>query len=237
MTPHKHYRRWRHSLAESPSERLYDDSRRKLLVNIVAPDENLRYNILVEPALWNMYQEHLLPLIRPMPPIYLQEGPTCGLYAMKIVHPELDVPNLLSHARAAGMTVVGEMFCAREWVKLAHMFGVQCECVPIHQIPFLFANSQGIAIVPYDSDPSGIAFRNGSNAHWGVVWEMWNAPDALIILMTHSSLPIPVMEKWDELLASNLQLRLAQVRVNKTEVDVIEANCLSGYAVWVPQCH
>lgn len=211
------------------------DSRTKLLITF--HDESSRtIKTLVDPELWFHATSELIrtiPMYLPAPDIFQQIGPTCGLYALKIIEPSLQVDDLLAKAQQLNMTVVGEMFCVHELAELGARFGLTCVVISIDSVPTWLSNKQGCALIPYDSDTSGISFRQGENAHWGVVWNVWNVHQELACLMTHSSAYLPSVERWTEIVESNKQLISAQVRVDSQWKLRLSCWCLAGWAVWV----
>lgn len=216
------------------------DSRQKM--HVTFHDESGRsIQILVDPKLWFQASAeliHTIPMYLPAPDIFQQIGPTCGLYALKIIDPSLEVAELLHKAQELNMSVVGEMFCVHELAELAARFGLTCAVISIDTVPTWFNTQEGCALIPYDSDTSGISFRKGANAHWGIVWTIWSVYSVyddmeMACLMTHSSAVLPAVERWTELRESNTQLERAQVRVDSQWKLELSACCLAGWAVWV----
>lgn len=230
---HRHYRRILAYDAKSTIDDVGIDSRQKWLLRLPSPLPQA----LIDPGLWARLGPSVLPSIvkrLPTPCIYLQEGPTCGMYAMKMIAPHLNVDSLLAHAREANFTRNGEMFCAGEWAELAQTFGLRCEVTIVNEIAeTLLRHPEAVAVVPYDADMSGISFRAGRNAHWCVVWSVWQVEDEIIALITHSSGTLPCIERWCELEQSNRQLEWATVRVNPEIVEHISCECLNGRGVVV----
>lgn len=233
---HQHYQRFLVYQPEEPGEYVQADSRAKWLLRLPSPFPDA----LIDPTLWSRLGSNVLPSIigrlPGTPDIYLQSGPTCGLYALKMILPWIQVDTVLERARAQGMTRSGEMFCAHEWALLASQHGLNCKVMPIGQVPAAMYSLQGknpVAVVPYDADLSGISYRGGSNAHWCVVWNIWTVGDEVLVLTTNSSSVLPSIERWCELEASNLQMREANVRVNSEIVDRMDTRCLTGWGVVV----
>jgi hypothetical protein len=105
--------------------------------------------------------------------------------------------------------------------------------VPIDLLPQKFLTSNGVAVVPYDTDVSGISYRRGRNAHWCVVWKIWSIADENLTLLTHSSAILPSVERWSELLESNKQLEYGILRLNSDWADLIDAKGLRNQSVWI----
>lgn len=231
--PHSHYTRQLVYQKMDPSEIFQEDTRTKILLRLPSPLPEA----LIEPELWFRLGVKVLPSIihrLPAPTIYLQRGPTCGLFAMKMIAPWLNVYDLFDEAKSSNKTIAGEMFCAHEWAELAQKFGVGCTVMSITDIAHtLLRHPEKVAVVPYDSDLSGISFRRGRNAHWCVVWSVWQVDDELLALTTNSSSTKPSIERWSELEMSNRQLESAMVRINDEMVQYIDAKCLNGFGVVV----
>lgn len=233
MLHHHHYSRHLVYQPETPQENVHPDSRVKLLLRLPSPYPDA----LIEPQLWHRLGVSVLPSILgrlPTPHIYLQTGPTCGLYALKMIAPWLNVTEVLSSAVRQNMTLSGEMFCAHEWAHLASQYGLNGTVLPVDQIGTnMLADPNAVAVIPYDADMSGISYRQGRNAHWCVVWSVWQVQDELLALTTNSSCVLPSIERWSELEASNRQLKWAMVRVNPEIADYIDARCLNGLGVLI----
>lgn len=242
--PHPHYRRHRR-MAQSRNDR-FSDSRQKWWMRfdgVCEGDNDSERSILVDPHVWARWQNHpffltVLPrVLSSVPPIHLQEGPTCGLYALKMIQPALEVAILLYQARSLGFTERGEMFCVHEMAELARRNGLNAEALPIESILQRAHQQEGVVMIPYDSDVSGISYRRGENAHWGVIWQLCALGDGQttewVGVMSHSSMVLPAVESWTELIASNAQLVSAVVDLENGLEDHLEACCLRGWAVWI----
>lgn len=201
-------------------------------------------SILLDPRLWERWQTHpflltLLPEIlrHNVPSIYLQQGPTCGLYALKMIAPHLSVAELLHDARSLDFTERGEMFSALEMAELARRNGLNALAIPIHEVLHHAVQETGVAMIPYDSDVSGISYRRGRNAHWGVVWRLCQLEDEegfeWVAVMSHSSMVLPALETWSELVESNQQMVRATLDLENGLEDELETCCLRGWAVWI----
>lgn len=184
--------------------------------------------ILIDPQL-SPYIQPLFPYL-PESPIFLQVGPTCGLNALKSIRPELDVPHLLQQAREMGITEMGEIYCVHDLAKLAQANGIESIVVSIDQIDEYKDYNYKCILVPFDVDENGISFYEGKNAHWGIVWRQFI--DDLIIL-THSSSPYYLIEKWSTLVASNKQLRESTVRINDEWIHKVDNQCLCGFMILI----
>lgn len=230
---HHHYTRHLVYQTETPDEHVHTDSRNKLLLRLPSPYPDA----LIDPALWSRLGASVLPSIigrLPTPNIYLQSGPTCGIYALKMIAPWLNVSEMLANAVRQNMTLTGEMFCAHEWAQLASQYGLGATVFPIEQIASrMMTHTNSVAVIPYDADVSGISYRQGRNAHWCVLWSVWQVQDELLALTTNSSALLPSIERWCELEASNRQLKWAMVRVNPEIADYIDARCLNGVGVLI----
>lgn len=242
---HVHYQRFRRPVGwNGPVERVLPDSRQKWWMRYDSGDLFGTVSILLDPRLWERWQTHpflvttLFDIVRlHVPSIYLQEGPTCGLYAMKMIAPHLSIDSLLHDARRMGFTARGEMFCALEMEQLARRHGLNASAIPIEQVVERAVNETGVAMIPYDSDVSGISYRGGKNAHWGVVWQMCQLEDQegseWVAVMSHSSMVLPALETWSELVESNRQLKQATLDLETGWEDELDARCLRGWAVWI----
>lgn len=183
--------------------------------------------ILIEDELFDhipLLSDHLLYF-----PIFLQVGPTCGLYALKSIQPNIDVSHLLQQAREMGMSEMGEIYCVHDLAKLAQMNGIESIVVPIDQIDNY--NQYKCILIPFDADHNGVSFYGGKNAHWGIVWKQFVQEDLAII--THSSCPYYLIEKWSKVVESNKQLRESTLRINDEWIHQIDNRCLCGFVILI----
>jgi hypothetical protein len=184
-------------------------------------------HILIKPEL-SHYIPNLLPHL-PHCPIFLQTGPTCGLHALKSIKPELDIQHLLECAQNMAISERGEIFCVHDLAKLAQANGIESIVVPIDQMSEY--NTYKCILVPFDVDHHGVSFYGGKNAHWGIVWKRFLQED--LVIMTHSSCPYYLIEKWSTVVESNKQLKESTVRINEEWIHQIDNCCLCGYIILI----